>query len=267
MPVYDPPPQVLEAALASLRGQIYPHWELCAVDDASPSPAIRRILDRAAASDPRIRVRHRTENGHIAQATNDALALAGGAWCAFLDHDDVLAEDALYEVARAAREDPGLVLVYSDEDKIDGRGRRFAPHFKSDFDRERLYGQNYINHLTAIRTDALRAAGGLRIGFEGSQDHDLLLRLTAGLDPARIRHVPRVLYHWRAAGGSGTFSDRALARTEAARLRAVAEVAASLGAGPSGAPAASSGWSTPSPIRRRLCPSSSRPGTGPTSWR
>ncbi len=230
MPVYNPSPRVLSAALASLRAQLYPHWELCAVDDASTDPAVSQVLARVAASDPRMRVLRRPENGHIARATNDALAMARGPWCAFMDHDDTLAEDALYEVARAVRQDPGLVLVYSDEDKIDGKGRRFEPHFKPDFDRELLYGQNYINHLTAVRTDALRALGGLRPGFEGSQDHDLLLRLTAGLDPARIRHIPRVLYHWRAAEGSGTFSDRALARAEAARLTALAEVAAPSGA-------------------------------------
>jgi GT2 family glycosyltransferase len=230
MPVYDPAPKVLNAALASLRAQIYPHWELCAVDDASTDPAVGRLLARAAASDPRIRVMRRAENGHIARASNDALAMARGPWCAFMDHDDALAEDALYEVARAVRQDPNLVLVYSDEDKIDGKGRRFEPYFKPDFDRELLYGQNYINHLTAVRSEALRALGGLRPGFEGSQDHDLLLRLTAGLDPARIRHVPRVLYHWRAAGGSGTFSDRALARAEAARLAALAEAVAPSGA-------------------------------------
>ncbi|AYO82234.1 glycosyltransferase family 2 protein [Methylobacterium brachiatum] len=238
MPVHDPDPKVLQAALASLRAQLYPHWELCVVDDASTRPAIPKILQRAAEADPRIRVLARSENGHIARATNDALGLARGVACAFMDHDDVLTEDALYEVARALRLDPDLVLIYSDEDKIDGRGRRFDPHFKSGFDRELLYAQNYINHLTVVRTDALRAVGGLRPGFEGSQDHDLLLRLTDGLDPARIRHIPRVLYHWRAAQGSGTFSDRALAKAEAARLRALDEVVAPWGGraerGPSG---------------------------------
>ncbi|WP_264046834.1 glycosyltransferase family 2 protein [Methylobacterium flocculans] len=230
MPVHDPSPRVLEAAIRSVRNQLYPHWELCITDDASTDPAIPRLLARQAADDPRIRVTRRAQNGHIARATNDAVAQATGAFVAFLDHDDVLAEAALYHVAAAIRSDPDLVLIYSDEDKIDGRGRRFEPHFKSDFDRELLYGQNYINHLTVVRAQALRAAGGLRPGFEGSQDHDLLLRLTAGLDPARIRHIPRILYHWRAAGGSGTFSDRALARAEAARLQALAEVAAPLGA-------------------------------------
>jgi GT2 family glycosyltransferase len=238
MPVHDPDPKVLQAALASLRAQLYPHWELCVVDDASTRPAIPKILQRAAEADPRIRLHARSENGHIARATNDALGLARGDVCAFMDHDDVLTEDALYEVARALRLDPALVLIYSDEDKIDGRGRRFDPHFKPGFDRELLYAQNYINHLTVVRTEALRAVGGLRPGFEGSQDHDLLLRLTDGLDPSRIRHIPRVLYHWRAAQGSGTFSDRSLAKAEAARLRALDEVVAPWGGraerGPSG---------------------------------
>ncbi|KQP41329.1 glycosyl transferase [Methylobacterium sp. Leaf104] len=230
MPVHDPAPRVLEAAIRSVRAQLYPNWELCITDDASTDPAIPRLLARHAQQEPRIRVHRRPENGHIARATNDALAQADGAFVAFLDHDDVLAEGALYHVAAAIRAAPDLVVIYSDEDKIDARGRRFEPHFKAGFDRELLYGQNYINHLTVIRTEAIRAVGGLRPGFEGSQDHDLLLRVTAGLEPARIRHIPRVLYHWRAAGGSGTFSDRALERTEVARLRALAEVAAPLGA-------------------------------------
>lgn len=229
MPVHDPAPRVLRAALRSVQAQLYPHWELCIVDDASKDPAIPALLARMAASDPRIKVRRRPENGHIARATNDATAMAAGPFVAFLDHDDALPEQALYEVARVIRADPGLVLIYSDEDKIDGSGRRFEPHFKPAFDRELLYGQNYINHLTVIRAESLRAVGGLRPGFEGSQDHDLLLRLTAGLDRDRIRHIPTVLYHWRAAIGSGTFSDRSLARAEAARLRALGEVVAPWG--------------------------------------
>lgn len=229
MPVYDPEPRVLAAALRSLRGQLYPHWELCVADDASTDPAIPRLLQRRAERDPRIRLVRRSENGHIARATNDAVALARGTHVAFLDHDDMLAETALYHVAAALRADPDLDLLYSDEDKIDRRGRRFEPHFKSDYNRELLYGQNYINHLTVVRTARIRALGGLRPGFEGSQDHDLLLRLSADLAPERVRHIPKVLYHWRAAGGSGTFSDRALAAAEAARLRALGELVAPSG--------------------------------------
>ncbi len=230
MPVHDPDPRVLDAAIRSVRGQLYARWELCIADDASTDPAIPRLMARHAAEEPRIRTLRRGENGHIARATNDALALASGVFCAFLDHDDLLAETALYEVAKVVQDDSNLVLVYSDEDKVDARGHRFEPHFKSDFDRELLNGQNYVNHLCAVRTDALRGLGGLRPGFEGSQDHDLLLRLAETLDRDAVRHIPKVLYHWRAAAGSGTFSDRALARSEDARLRALAEGAGRRGA-------------------------------------
>ena len=230
MPVHDPDPKVLDAAIRSVRDQLYPAWELCIADDASTNPAITRLIARHAGQEPRIRAMRRGTNGHIARATNDALALATGTYCLFLDHDDLLAETALYEVAKAARTDPGLVLIYSDEDKVDGRGRRFEPHFKSDFDRELLSGQNYVNHLCAVRTDRLRALNGLRPGFEGSQDHDLLLRLVENLRRDAIHHIPKILYHWRAAAGSGTFSDRALTRAEDARLRALGEVAARRGA-------------------------------------
>jgi GT2 family glycosyltransferase len=230
MPVHDPDPKVLDAAIRSVRDQLYPAWELCIADDASTNPAITRLIARHAGQEPRIRAMRRGTNGHIARATNDALALATGTYCIFLDHDDLLAETALYEVAKAARTDPGRVLIYSDEDKVDGRGRRFEPHFKSDFDRELLNGQNYVNHLCAVRTDRLRALGGLRPGFEGSQDHDLLLRLVENLRRDAIHHIPKILYHWRAAAGSGTFSDRALTRAEDARLRALNEVAARRGA-------------------------------------
>lgn len=229
MPVHDPAPAVLEAALRSVRAQLYPHWELCIADDASTNPVIPRLLARHAAADPRIRVMRRSQNGHISRASNDALALAQGSHVAFLDHDDVLAETALYHVAAAIRSDPDRVLIYSDEDKIDARGRRFEPHFKSSFDRELLYGQNYINHLCVLATARVRELGGLRPGFEGSQDHDLLLRATAGVPTSRIHHIPRVLYHWRAAGGSGTFSDRALAQSETARLQALSEIVAASG--------------------------------------
>ncbi|ACA14886.1 glycosyl transferase family 2 [Methylobacterium sp. 4-46] len=229
MPVYNPAPKVLEDALRSVRAQLYPHWELCIADDASTDPAVPRLLDRAAAADARVRVVRRPENGHIARATNTALALAAGPYVAFMDHDDVLPEHALFEVARAIAKDPSLDLIYTDEDKVDAKGRRFEPHFKSDWNPELLYAQNYINHLTVVRTSLVREVGGLRPGFEGSQDHDLLLRLADRLSPDRIRHLPHVLYHWRAAIGSGTFSDTALARAEAARLQALRDLIARRG--------------------------------------
>ncbi len=229
MPVYDPAPAVLEEALRSVRAQLYPHWELCVADDASTDPAVQRVLQKAAGEDPRIRVERRGENGHIARATNTALALARGPFTAFMDHDDVLPDHALYEVAKAIRREPQLDLIYSDEDKIDARGERFEPHFKSDWNPELLYAQNYVNHLTVARTALIREVGGLRPGFEGSQDHDLLLRLSDRLTPERVRHLPMVLYHWRTGIGSGTFSDKALARAEAARLAGLRDLIARRG--------------------------------------
>ncbi len=229
MPVHDPDVAVLEAALESVRNQLYGHWELCIADDASMRPAVVRLLDRYAGLDPRIKVVHRHENGHIAHATNTALALAQGQFCAFLDHDDLLAEHALYEVARAIVTDPDLDLIYSDEDKVDDLGQRFEPHFKPDWNPELLYAQNYLNHLTVIRTSRVREVGALRAGFEGSQDHDLLLRVADHLTPDRVLHIPKVLYHWRAAVGSGTYSDRSLAKAEDARLRALTDMIARRG--------------------------------------
>lgn len=229
MPVYNPDPAVLEEAIRSVRAQLYPHWELCLADDASTDPAVPRLIARAAKEEPRIKAVRRAENGHIARATNTALDLAEGAFVAFMDHDDVLPAHALFEVAAAIQRQPDLDLIYTDEDKIDAKGRRFEPHFKSDWNPELLYSQNYVNHLTVVRTALVRAVGGLRPGFEGSQDHDLLLRLADRLAPERIRHLPQVLYHWRAAIGSGTFSDKALARAEAARLQALADLIARRG--------------------------------------
>ncbi|ACL56937.1 glycosyltransferase family 2 protein [Methylobacterium nodulans] len=229
MPVYNPAPKVLEEALRSVRAQLYPHWELCIADDASTDPAVPRLLARIAKEEPRVRLVRRPENGHIARATNTALELATGAFVAFMDHDDVLPEHALFEVAKAILREPQLDLVYTDEDKIDVKGRRFEPHFKCDWNPELLYAQNYINHLTVVRTSLVREVGGLKVGFEGSQDHDLLLRLSDRLSRDRIRHLPQVLYHWRAAIGSGTFSDTALERAEAARLQALRDLIARRG--------------------------------------
>lgn len=224
MPVFNPDPEVLKAAIVSVQRQVYPHWELCITDDASTDSRVPEVLVAAARRDERLRPERRSENGHIARATNDAIDRANGTFVVFMDHDDLLTEDALYEVAKTARTHPGVVLIYSDEDKVDGADRLFDPHFKPDWDPELLFGQNYVNHLTAIRSDRVRALGGLRPGFEGSQDHDLLLRLSDDLSPGQVCHIPRVLYHWRAAHGSGTMSDRAPERAAAARLQALRDL-------------------------------------------
>ena len=155
------------------------------------------MLDDFAATDSRIKVVHRAENGHISAASNSALALASGHWVALLDHDDLLAQHALALVALALAEHPDAAMVYSDEDKIDETGRRRDPFFKPDFDPLLLTGQNFVSHLSVFRKDLVDRVGGYREGYEGSQDWDLTLRVSELVPTTQVLHIPHVLYHWR----------------------------------------------------------------------
>ena len=202
LPVYNPDLKFLEAAIDSVRQQIYECWELCIADDASTDPKVRPFLEKVAASDARIKLTFRERNGHISACSNSALALATGEWCALLDQDDAFAANALALVALEIDRPPGAALIYSDEDKIDESGVRSNPFFKPDWNPELFLGQNYINHLGCYRADLLREIGGFREGFEGSQDYDLALRCVERLRPEQIRHIPRILYHWRMISGS-----------------------------------------------------------------
>lgn len=197
MPTYNPNPAWLREAIESVRSQIYPHWELCIADDASTSPAVRDILKSYAETDARIKVVFRPENGHISASSNSALALATGTWLALMDHDDLLPEHALFCVADCIAAHPDVRLIYSDEDKVDESGRRFDPYFKSDWNVDLFRSQNMFSHLGALATDLVREVGGFRLGLEGSQDWDLVLRCMERVEAGQIRHVPRVLYHWR----------------------------------------------------------------------
>lgn len=218
LPVYNPDFQILEAAIASIERQVYEHWELCIADDASTDPKVRRFLEEVAARDPRVKLILREQNGHISACSNSALGLATGEWCALLDQDDLFAEHALALVALEIDDHPATGLIYSDEDKIDSVGFRSNPFFKPDWNPELFLGQNFINHLGVYRTELLRAIGGFREGFEGSQDYDLALRCVERLKPAQVRHIPRVLYHWRAVAGSlAAIADAKPYAKEAAR--------------------------------------------------
>lgn len=197
MPTYNPKPGWLVEAIESVRQQLYPHWQLCIADDASTDPAIRPILERYAREDERIKVVFREHNGHISATSNSALALATGEWIALLDHDDCLAESALFWVAEAINQDPQLRVIYSDEDKIDEHGRRFDPYFKTDWNLSLFHSQNLITHLGVYHAELLQTIGGFREGLEGAQDYDLALRCIEHISPQQIHHVPRVLYHWR----------------------------------------------------------------------
>lgn len=201
-PVYETPEPVLRRCIESVTAQLYPYWQLCLVDDASPSPHVAQICEAYAASDPRIRFHRRLENGHIAAASNTAIELAEGDWSALLDHDDELAPHALYMMAEAMAANPELDLVFSDEDKIDADGLRYDPWFKTGWNPELMLAQNGVVHLAAYRTALLRRIGGFRPGLDGSQDYDLSLRAAEASAPDRIAHIPFVLYHWRAIEGS-----------------------------------------------------------------
>lgn len=202
MPVYNTPETWLRRAIDSVHAQTYTHWQLCIADDASTAAHVRPLLEAAARQDSRIKVVFRDRNGHISRASNSALELATGEFIALLDHDDELAPDALAEVVRTLAQRPDADVVYSDEDKIDEQGRRFSPYFKPDFLPDLFLGQNYLTHLAVYRASLLRAVGGFRAGFEGSQDWDLALRAIEQTSPERVVHIPKVLYHWRAIPGS-----------------------------------------------------------------
>jgi len=197
MPVYNSKPAWLIEAIESVRQQIYPNWELCIADDASTNTSIQPILERYTKDDSRIKLVFREQNGHISEASNSALKLATGEWVALLDHDDLLAEHALFWVAEAINQHPEARLIYSDEDKIDEAGRRFDPYFKCDWNLDLFYSHNLITHLGVYRKDLLHDIGGFRKGVEGAQDYDLALRCIERIKPKQIHHISRVLYHWR----------------------------------------------------------------------
>ena len=223
MPVYNPDLVHLSSAIDSVRSQIYENWELCIADDASTDASVARTLKQYATADSRIKVTFRERNGHIAACSNSALELATGEWVALLDQDDLLAEHALAVVAATIGEYPEAGLIYSDEDKIDQSGARCCPFFKPDWNRELLLGQNYINHLATYRYTLLCEVGGFREGYEGSQDYDLALRCAEKLQLAQIKHIPRVLYHWRMVEGSAAALPKAKPYAPEAARRAIAD--------------------------------------------
>ncbi len=220
-PVYNTPEPVLDAAVASVVGQSYDDWELILVDDASAQEHVRPLLRRWASIDDRIRLVDRVENGGISAATNTGAALATGEFVVLFDHDDVLDRDCLALLALEIHANSDVDLVYSDHDKIDEHGRRFAPEFKPDWSPELLLSYCYMGHAKAIRTMLYHELGGLRVGFEGSQDHDLLLR--ASERARRVVHVPQMLCHWRVLPGSTAAGGREKPASLDAGRRAVQE--------------------------------------------
>ena len=220
-PVYNIDEKWLRKAIESVRSQIYPNWELCIVNDGSTKPHIKAILDEYRQLDNRIKVKHLEKNYGIAGASNHALAMASGEFVGFLDHDDELTLDALFEVVKLLNKNPKIDLIYSDEDKIERDGRRVDPYFKPDWSPDLLISTNYICHFSVFRERLLEKIGGLRKDFDGAQDYDLNLRATE--QTTQITHIPKVLYSWRMVPGSAALSFDYKDYAHEAGRKAVAE--------------------------------------------
>lgn len=216
LPVHAADTRYLKKAVASVMAQAYPHWQLCVVDDGSPGNKVSAWLQ--SLKDERIRVHVRQENGGISAASNDALAMADGAYVCLLDHDDELTADALFHIARVINT-YHPELIYSDEDIVPASGHSWYGHFKPDFSPELLLSHNYITHLMAAPTGLTRAVGGFRSAYDSAQDYDLALRLCERAD--RIVHIRRVLYHWRYITSSVSRRDAARCKTDLAGCRAL----------------------------------------------
>src|ERR1700730_14426841 len=221
VPVYNTEEQYLREMIESVLRQLYPHWELCLADDASTKPHIQQVLREFSTLDSRIKFVRRETNGHIAATTNTALELAVGEFVALLDHDDLLSETALYEIAVEVDAHPDADVIYSDSDSIDDAGRRSEPYFKTDWNPELMLGYNIVNHLGVYRRALVEEVGCLGVGFEGGQDYDLMLRVAEASAPSRIRHIPAVLYHWRRNASSPSFSEASMERCVVAARGAV----------------------------------------------
>lgn len=206
MPTYNTPIPLLRACIDSMLAQSYRDFEICIADDASTEAAVMATLEAYTAQDPRIKIIRRSANGHISAASNSALALATGTFVVLVDHDDLIPDYALAVVAAYLNRYPDADILFSDEDKIDRHGLRSAPYFKGRWNRFLMYGQNMVSHLGIYRRSMVEAVGGFRIGFEGSQDYDLLLRCYERSSDDRVIHIPHVLYHWRMTPGSTSVS-------------------------------------------------------------
>jgi len=210
----------LHVCLDSVARQLYPHWQLCIVEDGSEIPAIRETLTAFKNRFPdKVTLVFRDENQGITATSQEAFTLSEGEYIALLDHDDYLAPEALYEVVKLLNQQPDTDWVYSNNDKLDGSGLRCCLHAKPAWSPELLLTYNYILHLSVIRRSLIEQAGGFRAGFEGSQDHDLYLRL-AELS-SKIRHIPRVLYSWRQSADSVALNPENKGYAYAAALRAL----------------------------------------------
>lgn len=195
LPTYNTPPNLLRECIESIIAQTYENWELCIADDASPSEATRGVITEYTKKYENIKSVIRKQNGHIAQATNSALELAGGEYISLMDHDDLLLPDALYETVKVINENPDADLIYSDEDKLEDGKWHVEPFFKPDWSPDFMLSCNMITHFATVRHTLMKKVNGFRNGSEGAQDWDLFLRLSEATD--KIYHIPKIIYVWR----------------------------------------------------------------------
>jgi len=220
LPVYRVRREHLIECLASVEDQIYPYWELCIVEDGSGMPEIRAVLNEFSIKYPaKVKLAFHKKNQGIALTSQHALELASGDYIALLDHDDRLAPDALFEAVALMNKNPETDWIYSDNDKISETGERCGYHPKPSWSPELLLSYNYILHLSIIRRKLVLAVGGFRENMEGSQDHDLYLRVSE--KTSRIEHVQRILYSWRQSPASVSANPGSKAYAYEAALRAI----------------------------------------------
>ncbi|APB69397.1 hypothetical protein PPYC1_02900 [Paenibacillus polymyxa] len=206
IPVYNVKQKWLEKAIDSIENQIYDNWEVCIADDCSTLSETIDLLGKLETKE-KFKVCFRAENGNISEASNTAADLASGEYIVLMDNDDELAPNALFEIVSVLQANKEVDILYSDDDKIDENGVRYAPQFKPDWSPELLLSYMYISHLFCFRTTLFRQVGGFRKGFEGTQDYDLALRITE--KTSQIHHIPKILYHWRAIEGSTALTGSA----------------------------------------------------------
>ena len=196
VPAYRTPEKFLAQMIDSLLAQTYGNWELCIANGSPEDGAMKKVLEEYTKKDSRIRVSELTEKKGIAGNTNAALEMARGEFVGLLDHDDLLAPNALYEIVRALDEDRTLDAVYTDEDKVTTElDEHFQPHLKPDFNLDLLRSNNYICHFFVVRRSIVQKVGGFRQEFDGAQDHDFIFRCIETAE--KVGHIPEILYHWR----------------------------------------------------------------------
>lgn len=206
IPVYNTVTEQLKECIESVLEQIYLNYELILVDDHSSWDNVVPVLKEYENND-RVKVIYRTENGHISLATNDAIAASCGEYIVFMDCDDVIEKNALYEFAKLLNEHPEYDFIYSDEDKITEDGKiRHMPFFKPDWSPDLFLCMMYTNHLATYRASIVKEIGGLRTLYNGSQDYDMTLRFMEKSDNSKVGHVSKILYHWRERKESAAFS-------------------------------------------------------------